>query len=185
MSLGECFICKIPTDLLCPKCERYFCLSHSSLFNKRYCAECGPNCSLGVESAIITSEDGKEITGKKIKLIGEGWPDQLEKIQSLTDEVLGEKILEYKNLLKEVVRLRDTFLITVSAMENEYIGRKAKKVRGSGQLAGIKFTPSVDEKPSKPTASAEDKAIANLAKSLNIDIVKARLIFAKLKGKAS
>jgi hypothetical protein len=184
MALGECFDCKTPTDLLCPKCEKYFCQKHASAFNKRYCISCGPNWSLGIEPAVITSDDGKDLKGKRIKLIGEGWPNQLEKIQSLNDDDLGDKILEYKNLLKEVVRLRDTFLITVSALENEYIGRRAKKVRSSGQLAsGLSFTPSVDVRPTKPTASAEDKAIANLAKAMSIDIDKARLVYMKLKGK--
>lgn len=180
---GACFACGVETQFLCPTCEQFFCINHTAIFNKRLCMKCGP-CTLQVETSEgITGKNGEQHQGRRFKLIGEGWPNEIEKIQSLTDIELDDKLFYYQNLLKEVVRSRDTLMITVSALENESIGRKVKKARGTGTLtSGLSFTPSTDRVVKTKTAvSGEEAAIAKLAKTLGVDIEKATRVYKKLK----
>jgi hypothetical protein len=186
MAEGACHICSAGTDLLCPKCERYYCAKCASLFNKKLCLDCGPNTSLGLEVTDgIPDVDGEVHHGRTFKLIGEGWPDQIEKISELSDAELEAKLDFFKRVLKEVVRVRDTMLITLSAMENERFRRTAEKLKPTGgtdwinrshpETEGIKIQ-------SKSKTSSEEDSVKNLAKALGITVEKARAVYQKLKG---
>jgi hypothetical protein len=185
MAEGTCHICSAETDLLCPKCEQYYCIKCASFFNKRLCLSCGPNTSLGIEvTEGIPDVDGEVHHGRRFKLIGEGWPDQIEKISELSDADLEAKLDFFKMALKEVVRVRDTMLITLSAMENERFRRTAKKIKSDGGTEWYKEAENIKLRsvPARDKAPSEEDSVKSLAKALGITVEKARAVYQKLKG---
>jgi hypothetical protein len=179
---GACYACGKESQLLCPKCGEYFCKEHVSIFNKLLCMRCGPN-TLGLEAnERLTDVDGVSHEGTQFKLIGEGWPDLLQRIDSLTDLELEKKIDFYKGQLKEAIRLRDTLMVTVSALENTKFKKTAERLRREGKTPpGLRFSSTSSKISPATTESAEDKAIKGLMKSLNVSEDVARALYVKLR----
>lgn len=114
----------------CRHCGRDYCRQHASRFNPSLlCQDCLGEQRLGIQSEAIVDEDGTTHQGRRIRLIGEGWPHTIEMIRSLNDEQLDIKIGEWKALLNEAIKTGEYFRITVSAAEYEKESRYRSKVR--------------------------------------------------------
>ena len=105
-SVGVCSNCNAPAERICTHCGQEFC------------SEC--RCvthEMSSERVPIVDEDGTEHRGERIRLIGEGWPDALQMLDSLTDEQLEERIKGLKLLLKRAIETSDYAQISIAAHE--------------------------------------------------------------------
>jgi hypothetical protein len=93
-----------------------------------FCQHCGQEFTQGFETKRepILDEDGTEHKGHRIRLIGEGWPNELFRISdpSVTDEVLEAQIKGLQQLLQRAIQTQDYCQISIAAREFELGYRK-------------------------------------------------------------
>lgn len=114
----------------CRHCGRDYCRQHASKHNPSLlCMDCLSEQRLGLQSEAIVDEDGTTHQGRRIRLIGEGWPHTIEMIRGLSDDQLDIKIGEWKALLNEAIKTGEYFRITLAAAEYDKETRYRSKVR--------------------------------------------------------
>lgn len=169
-SEGKCISCGLPATRICSHCGQEYCSQHVCITHE-----------IQVNEEPLTDEDGTTHQGRRVRLIGEGWPTSLEMIRSLNDEQLEHKISEWQALLKEAVKTGEFFRITVAAAEFEKESRYRSKVRKlqrrreelekQGPLRLNSKTHRVNAKAATPLSMAE-----SLAKQMNISLDQARAL---------
>jgi hypothetical protein len=126
----KCFRCgSIESLTLCRHCGNEFCSNHRSKYSDQYCYLCIAPDNLGLEflpleSEEIDEETGNTVThhGRRIKLIGEGWPNAMQMVNSFPDTEEGQKgleifIAERQRLLQEAIKTTEYHRITLSHAE--------------------------------------------------------------------
>jgi hypothetical protein len=113
----------------CRHCGQEFCEQHRSRYDTRFCSDCITEDAMRLEESPLVDDEGVTHEGRRIRLIGEGWPASMEMIRTLTDDQLEFKIGEWKRLLAEAVKTQEYFRITVCAAEFEKEDRYKSKVR--------------------------------------------------------
>ncbi len=122
--IAKCFKCGVDASLtLCRHCGNEFCGDHRSKYSDQYCYLCIAPDNLGLDYLPLEEEeldaDGNTVVhrGRRIKLIGEGWPNTMQMVCDLTDEGLEIFIAERQRLLKEAVATAEYHRITLSHAE--------------------------------------------------------------------
>lgn len=121
--VAKCLKCDATENLLlCRHCGNEFCLNHRSKYSDQYCYLCIAPDNLGLE--YLPLEEQEEVNGevvihrgRRIKLIGEGWPSSMQMVNALSDEGLEIFIAERQRLLKEAVATAEYHRITLSHAE--------------------------------------------------------------------
>jgi hypothetical protein len=170
--IAKCFRCDETEHLsLCRHCGHEFCNNHRSKYSDQYCYLCIAPDNLGLEYLPLEDEDidpdtGKIVVhhGRRIKLIGEGWPSNMQMVNSLDDAGLEIFIAERQRLLKEAVATAEYHRITLShaeftkeykrhskaaKLQRRYTEIQQGAVRLSGKthrVVGVKKQDSEDEK---------------------------------------
>jgi hypothetical protein len=131
---GQCFRCDQTSINFCRHCGQEFCSEHKSKYSTGICMLCIAPDNLGIEFEALVDEeigaDGKTHVhhGRRIKLIGEGWPSSMQMIETMTDEGLEIFIAERQRLLKEAVALSEYHRITLAAAEFKKEYNKRSKI---------------------------------------------------------
>src|SRR6266849_384974 len=157
-----CTICGDASTSICSKCGQDFC-------DKHYCLVHG---SLPTQREALTDEDGTKHQGRRIRLIGEGWPNSLRMIKDMSDEELEGQIAGLQKLLQDAIKTADYSRISISAREYELdyrkhsryvaaIKRREKLTQGSVRLNSKKHLVSASRRAIPPD-------IASLMKAFNI-----------------
>jgi hypothetical protein len=136
----KCFKCGTLDCLtLCRHCGNEFCGNHRSKYSDQYCYLCIAPDNLGLEFLPLESEELDETTGqtithhgRRIKLIGEGWPHAMQLIESFPDTDEGMQgleifIAERQRLLQEAIKTAEYHRITLSYGEFTRDHRKYSK----------------------------------------------------------
>ena len=142
---GQCFKCDQFSINFCRHCGQEFCAEHKSKYSNGICCLCVASDNLGLEYVEIIDEapddEGLIHThrGRRIKLIGEGWPNAMQLINTLTEEGLVIFLEERKRLLQEATQTTEYYRITVSFAEFRlgYL-RKSKRAKLEKRLGEIK-----------------------------------------------
>lgn len=188
---GQCFRCDQMSINFCRHCGQEFCSEHKSKYSVGICMLCIAPDNLGIEFTDIVDEelgaDGKTHThrGRRIKLIGEGWPNAMQMIESMSDEGLEIFIAERRRLLDEAIKLGEYHRITLAAAEfkKEY-NRKSKieKLRRRRDNLIQQGTLRVDGKSVTGIKAKGLTSDEKLAKSLGLTMQQFQA-FKKLVGK--
>jgi hypothetical protein len=136
-----CAKCGQPSSQFCPHCGQDFCHDHRCIMHDE---------GFKTESHPLTDEDGVTHKGRRIRLIGEGWPNELSMIKDLTDDELEKQIHGLQKMLEDCVRTGDYARICIAHREYELgyrrnsryvaaIKRREKLVQGSVRLNSKKF----------------------------------------------
>lgn len=150
---AKCFRCGETPLTLCRHCGNDFCSNHRSKYSDQYCYLCIAPSNLGLDYLPLeeTEEVNGEVVihhGRRIKLIGEGWPSSMQMVNALDDAGLEIFITERQRLLKEAVATAEYHRITLSHAEftKEY-NRRSKRAKlqkaerelqqGSVRLGGV------------------------------------------------
>lgn len=173
--VAKCFKCSEPPLTFCLHCGQEFCANHSSKYSTQHCYLCIAHDNLGLEYLPLEEEDtddaGNKVVhhGRRIKLIGEGWPSTMQMVNSFPDTDAGNTgleifIAERQRLLKEAIATTEYHRITLShaeftknyrkhskaaKYERRYEELKQGAVRLSGKthrMGGSKKQESEDEK---------------------------------------
>jgi hypothetical protein len=182
LRLAKCFQrdCIDTPMAMCKHCGQEYCHKHASRYDSHFCSNCVGDENTSFEEHPLIDDEGVEHKGRKIRLIGEGWPRELEMIQALTDDELVIKIDEWERQLKLAMIKQEFWRISVSAAKYEKEERGHNKRRklesrreelkqGSMRVNGQLFK-------SKP-----DDASAKLSKTLGISVEKARAVLELIK----
>lgn len=110
---GVCTTCGETSIRICTHCGQEYCSQHFCITHEML-----------TERVAIVDEDGTEHRGQRVRLIGEGWPDALQRLDSLTDEQLEERIAGLKKLLKQAIETQDYAQISLAAHEFKLDYRK-------------------------------------------------------------
>ena len=160
-NINVCFKCDKEATSFCRHCGQDFCEDHKSRYYRGLCSECIGNDNSRLEAEPLVDDEGVTRTGRRIRLIGEGWPAHMEMIRQLTDEGLEVKLKEWQSLLQESIRTTDYSRIMVCALEFEKEDRFKSKVRklskrreelkqGAVRLNGKKTRVKGEQKPKDP-----------------------------------
>jgi hypothetical protein len=172
----KCIICGSLAERICTQCGQDFCPKH-------FC----PVHELATQTEPLTEEDGTTHQGRRIRLIGEGWPNSLRMIKDYTDEELEGQIAGLQKLLQDAVKTADYARISIAAREYERDYRqhsryvKAMKRREKIEQGSIKLNSKSHKmsSPAKPLSMVE-----TLAKQMNISLEQATALLGVL-GKAA
>ena len=169
--VNNCIACGLPATRICQHCGQDFCSQHFCITHE-----------LQTESQPLVDDEGVEHKGRRIRLIGEGWPNALLLIKDLSEEELELRIKELQGLLNQAVRTADYAQISIAAHEYErdhrahsrYVAaiKRRQKLEKQGQLR-------LNKKAHTPgTAQAQASPAEVLSKTLGIplDQAKAMLI---------
>jgi hypothetical protein len=122
--IAKCFRCDATEFLsLCRHCGHEFCNNHRSKYSDQYRYLCIAPSNLGIDFLPLEEEDvddaGKTVVhhGRRIKLIGEGWPSNMQMVNSLDDAGLEIFIAERQRLLQEAIQTAEYHRITLSHAE--------------------------------------------------------------------
>jgi len=134
-----------------------------------FCPHCGQDFSDSFEtkSEPIVDEDGSTHSGRRIRLIGEGWPNSLVMIKDLSDDELVTQIKGLQDLLKKAIQTADFAQISIAAREFEYEYRKhsryvaAIRRREKIEQGSIRLN-AKSHKPSGPKIPADIAALMTL-----------------------
>jgi hypothetical protein len=102
------------------------------------------------ESEPLVDDEGVTHQGRRIRLIGEGWPNELRMIKDLSDEELKEQVKSLQTLLEDCVRTGDYARIGIAHREYELgyransryvaaIKRREKLVQGAIRLNSKRY----------------------------------------------
>lgn len=95
---------------------------------EKFCHHCGQDFrdspSFEVKEEPIVDEDGTTHSGRRIRLIGEGWPNDLRMIKDMTDDELEGQIKGLQELLKNAIQTGEYARISIAAREFELGYRK-------------------------------------------------------------
>jgi hypothetical protein len=102
-TLCSCGEPRLPSAIFCPHCGQDFAEVYSSAREP------------------VVDEDGTTHSGQRIRLIGEGWPNDMFMISdpNVTDEVLQKQIAGLQTLLKRAIQTTDYCKISIAAREFE------------------------------------------------------------------
>jgi len=103
---GKCATCAEPASRICTHCGQYFCTKH-------YCV----SHEVSTASDPLIDDEGVEHKGRRIRLIGEGWPNALLLIKDLSDAELDIRIKQLQDLLQQAVRTADYAQICIAHLE--------------------------------------------------------------------
>jgi uncharacterized Zn finger protein (UPF0148 family) len=154
-----------------------------------FCPHCGQDFSDSFEtkSEPIIDEDGSTHSGRRIRLIGEGWPNSLVMIKDLSDEELVTQIKGLQDLLKRAIQTADFAQISIAAREFEYEYRKHSRY-----VAAIRRREKIEQgsirlnaKSHKPSGVPKVPADIAALMSLGITYEQALVMKAALQGKKS
>lgn len=178
LRVTKCFACDSPPNSMCKHCGQEFCHQHASRYDDHFCSNCVGDENTTFEEHPLIDDEGVEHRGRKIRLIGEGWPRELEMIQSLTDDELTTKIEEWERQLKLAMIKQEFWRISVSAAKYEKEERHDSKRRKleSRREELKQGTLRVNARAVRP----EDGA-AKLSKQLGISVEKARAVLELIK----
>jgi hypothetical protein len=159
-----CSYCHLNTaQRICSHCGQEFCSQH-------FCQ----THELDLQSEPLTEEDGTVHQGRRIRLIGEGWPNELRVIKDMTDDELEKQIAGLQSLLQDAIKTADYARISIAAREYERDYRKhsryvaAMKRREKIQKQGAI---RLNAKQHRMSASTKPLTMAEtLAKQMNIPL---------------
>src|SRR5260221_5454044 len=89
--IAKCFRCEATPLTFCRHCGQEFCSNHRSKYSDEYCYLCIAPDNHGLEYLPLEEENIDEAgntvvhRGRRIKLIGEGWPSSMQMVNSLDD----------------------------------------------------------------------------------------------------
>lgn len=109
-----CCICSEPATKMCTQCGQDYCANHSCLMHE----------ALPTQVEALVDEEGSEHRGRRIRLIGEGWPNSLRMIKDMDDTELETQIAGLQTLLQDAIKTADYARISISAREYELDYRK-------------------------------------------------------------
>lgn len=94
--------------------------------SQTFCYHCGQdfNNVLLTSREPIIDEDGTTHNGRRVRLIGEGWPNELRAIKDCSDEELEQQIAGLQKLLARAIQTQDYAQISIAAREFELGYRK-------------------------------------------------------------
>lgn len=94
--------------------------------SQTFCYHCGQdfNNVLITQREPIVDEDGTTHNGRRVRLIGEGWPNELRAIKDCSDEELEQQIAGLQKLLTRAIQTQDYAQISIAAREFELGYRK-------------------------------------------------------------
>lgn len=179
---SRCRYCTEASVDFCKHCGQEFCVNHRSRYNSLVCMSCVSDTNLTVESQPLAEEDGTTHKGRRLKLIGEGWPNSVQMLKNLTDEELDAHIGELTLQLKEAQISLDYSKILLAAAEFQKEHTKwsraiaAKKRREKIEQGSIRLN-NKSVRASGP--KSVDSAVA-LAKTLNCTVDEARAVMTML-----
>lgn len=175
---SHCFLCLSQVLKLCIHCGQDFCSDHASKYDTRLCCRCISDSNLSTESSPLEEDDGTTRQGRHIRLIGEGWPNTLELIQSLSDEDLELKIAELKQRVKQAEISLDYSRITLASAEFEKGDRyhnKLRRLRSIRMKATAQGAVRLNAKTHRVVSEAE-----KLAKTLGLSLEDAQRVMRTL-----
>lgn len=144
-----------------------------------FCLHCGQDFDSipATQREPLKDEDGTEHQGRRIRLIGEGWPNELKNIKDCSDEELEFQISGLQKLLTKAIQTQDYAQISIAAREFELGYRKhsryvsAVRRREKIEQGAIRLN-SKSHKMSSKTLSMEEQ----LAKQLGIPLEQAKAL---------
>jgi hypothetical protein len=168
-----CSYCHINTaQRICSHCGQEFCSQH-------YC----PVHEMSTQVEPLTEEDGTVHQGRRIRLIGEGWPNDLRLVKDYTDEELEFQISGLQRLLQDAIKTADYARISIAAREYERDYRKhsryvaAMKRREKLTQGAVRL----NSKKHRMDASAKPLTMAEtLAKQMNLTVEQATALLGVL-----
>lgn len=94
--------------------------------SQTFCYHCGQdfNNVLVTQREPIIDEDGTIHNGRRVRLIGEGWPNELKMIKDCSDEELEQQIIGLQKLLARAIQTQDYAQISIAARDFELGYRK-------------------------------------------------------------
>ncbi len=168
----KCVICGSVAERICTQCGQDFCPKH-------FC----PVHELATQSEPLIEEDGTTHQGRRIRLIGEGWPNSLRMIKDYSDEELDSQIGGLQKLLQDAIKTADYARISISAREYERDYRqhsryvKAMKRREKIEQGAVRL----NSKSHRVATTAKPLSMAEtFAKQMNISIEQAIVVLAAL-----
>lgn len=176
-SAGVCTTCGSVALRICTHCGQEFCAQHFCISHE-----------MSTERVPILDEDGTEHRGTRVRLIGEGWPNALQLLDSLTDDQLIERITGLKRLLKQAIETSDYAQISIAAHEykldyrrhSRYVAamkRREKLEQGTVRLNNKKHR--IDASGQKQTIPADIVALMKLGNLSFEDAVKMKSLLGK------
>lgn len=174
-SVGACTTCNAPAERICIHCGQEFCKKHFCVSHE-----------MSSEREAIVDEDGTEHRGERIRLIGEGWPNDLVMVKDLSDEEIEKQIRGLQALLKNAIQTGDYARISIASREFELGYRKhsryvaAIKRREKLQQGAVRLNNKKHRMDAKQAGIPAD--IAALMKLGNLsyeDAVKMKALLAK------
>jgi hypothetical protein len=178
-----CGICKQGEVVgLCRHCGQEFCELHRSKLNSFLCYDCLTDDKVRTQDEPLTEDDGEGgiVThqGRHIRLIGEGWPNDLLLIAKLTEEELEQQIIGLQALLKLAVQTGDYARISIAARQFEHGERAHSKRRRLEERreALSQGVLSINSKRYRRQAASETTQAEKLAKQLGISVEQAQLV---------
>jgi len=179
VKLAKCFICEAVASNFCRHCGQDFCEQHKSKYQNNLCCKCLTDENLQIQNEPLIDDEGARHEGRKIRLIGEGWPNSLRLIKDTSDDDLKEQIKGLQNLLQDAVKTADYARISIAAREYEldyrehsrYVAamRRREKI-AQGAIRLNKKTHRIDAQGQKQQIPAD---VAALMKAFNLDYEKA------------
>lgn len=169
---------------VCARCGEAavsFCLSCGQDFCARHrCLTHAYSRGFDVADDPLVDDEGTTRHGRRIRLIGEGWPDHIRMVNSMTDEALLEQIQGLQQLLKDAIAAQDFARICLAHAEFELeyrrhsryvqaMQRREKIEQGAvrlGKQRRVKTSPQVQLAPDGKPIPTE---IASLMTAFNIN----------------
>lgn len=179
VKLAKCFVCEVVASNFCRHCGQDFCEVHKSKYQSNLCCKCLTDENLQIQDEPLIDDDGSRHEGRRIRLIGEGWPNSLRLIKDTSDDDLKEQIKGLQNLLQGAVKTADYARISIAAREYELdyrehsryvaaIRRREKIIQGTIRLN--KKTHRIDAQGQKQQIPAD---VTALMKAFGLDYEKA------------
>jgi hypothetical protein len=160
-----CAVCGKSAQNFCPRCGQDFCDVH-------HCVMHDTELPNNVVDEPLIDDEGVEHRGRRIRLIGEGWPNKLRMIKDMSDPELEGQIKGLQSLLQDAIKTADYARISIAAREYEldyrkhsrYVAamkRREKIEQGAVRLGGR--THRMDASGAKIAIPADIAALMKLA----------------------
>ena len=172
----KCSRCNEPSAGFCRECGQDFCKTHR-------CLEHG----FEIAEEPLVDDDGVEHKGRRIKLIGEGWPDIRSYLDTMSEEGLIQQIADWQRQLKDAIAKQDLCRILISVGESVKSDHSRK--RRAKQLKELASQPSSPTRKAKPHAAPQrlgpdgnpiPQAVLSLMDGFNLDYATAVSLHAVL-----